>query len=115
MPTVVRPAYELNVPVRSRVVAAGPALPPAGLAVEGDNLVLEAVKWAEAGEALILRLYDAGKQASQACVTLPAAVRRVALANMLEEPQAELTWEDGHCVRFPVGPLQIVTLRCEVG
>jgi hypothetical protein len=64
--------------------------------------------------ALVLRLYDAGKQASRVRVTLPEAVKCVALANMLEEPQAELAWEDGHSVSFPVGPLQIVTLRCEV-
>ncbi|MBU0609725.1 MAG: alpha-mannosidase, partial [Armatimonadetes bacterium] len=111
---VVRPAYELNVPLLSRVVASGASGPFANLALEGDSAILEVVKWAEEGEALVLRLYEAGKQASHVRVMLPEAVKRVSLANMLEEPQAELAWEEGHCVSFPVGPLQIVTLRCEV-
>jgi alpha-mannosidase len=112
--TTPRLAYELNVPLLSRTVAAGVAAPQAGLAIEGDSVVIEAVKWAEEGSALILRLYDAGKQASQVRVRLPAAVRSVALADMLEEPQAELALDQDHSVSFPVGPLQIVTLRCEV-
>ena len=113
--SVVQPAYELNVPVLSRMVAAdAPVLDP-GITIGGNSVILEAAKWAEDGNALILRLYDAGKQASRVRVEFPAAVRSVSLANMLEEPQEELPWDDGHGVTFPAGPLQIVTLRCEVG
>lgn len=113
VPAVVRPAYELNVPLQARTIAASATAPQSGLALEGDSLVLEVVKWAEEGEALVLRLYDAGKQATRASVQLPAGVRQVFLANLLEEAQTELPWEAGHRVSFPVGPLQIVTLRCE--
>ena len=113
--SVVQPAYELNVPLLSRTVAAdAPVLDP-GITIGGNSVILEAAKWAEDGNALILRLYDAGKQASRVRVDFPVAAHSVSLANMLEEPQEELPWDDGHGVTFPAGPLQIVTLRCEVG
>ena len=112
---VVRPAYELNVPLLSRTVAEGAPAAQAGIRVHSDTAIVEAVKWAEEGNALILRLYEAGKQACGVRIQLPDAVRGVAQANMLEEPQEELALDAEHAVSFSLRPLQIVTLRCEVG
>jgi alpha-mannosidase len=112
--SVVRPAYEFNVPLRGRRVAADTVGPATQIAVEGDSVILESAKWAEDGEALVLRLYEAGKRAACARIVLPEGVTRVWQANMLEEPQQELTWEGGHTVKVALGPLQIVTLRCEL-
>jgi len=110
---VVRPAYELNVePV------AAPAGPRArdrdGLVeVDAPNVVIEAIKWAERGEALIVRLYEAGKKATRCRVRFRAPVRAVARANILEEPQRPLSLRGGR-VSLALRPFEVATLRCEL-
>ena len=111
--SVVRPAYELNVP---------PVIAPAGpggsdvegiVEVEAPNVIVEAIKWAEKGKALIVRIYEAGKVTTRTRVRFRAPVRAVALANLLEEPERNLPLRRGS-VRLSLRPFEVATLRCEV-
>jgi mannosylglycerate hydrolase len=84
------------------------------LSVEGRNAILSAVKQAEQGDDLIVRLYNPSAAATQATLHLPFAVRRAQLAGLDEQPLPAapvppLTAEDTLQVDLPAG--KIVTLR----
>ena len=106
---VMREAYALNVPLR---VAPGASPLPSLLQVNAENVIVEAVKKAEDGDALIVRLYEAEGSAAPVTVEFGVTPRAVSRVNLMEEdPQMlELT---GSRVSFAVKPFEIVTLRAE--
>jgi alpha-mannosidase len=109
---VTKPAYEFNVPV---VAIPGCSVDALSLAsVDSPNIIIEAVKWAEDGKALIIRLYEAGN--ARTCCKLKFGIKAtsVKLANMLEEEQADLPLIDNG-VELEFHPFEIKTLRVEVG
>jgi alpha-mannosidase len=103
---------------RARAHGTGPSR-RSFLAVEGRNAVLSALKKAEAGEALILRLYNPSVLPTQATVRLPFVPARVALAGLDEQPreaagaESAPVLEAGGRVRVPLPPGKIITLRME--
>ncbi len=111
--SVIRPAYEFNIAPRP-APAAGVARPiPSLLRVDQPNIIVESVKWAEEGNAFVVRLYDAGRIARQVKIEFGAAVKRLTRTNMLEEKPESIPLRDGKAT-LRVKPFQIVTLRCEV-
>jgi len=113
VPTVVRPAYDLNV---------APVVVPAGqgaagvaslLTVDAANVIVEAVKWAEEGNAIVVRLYEAGRASTTATVTVNVAVRTALETNLLEETEAALKLAD-NAVKLDFRPFEIKTLRFEL-
>ena len=108
---VVRPAYELNVPLIA--LPAGPdaaeIVPP--VAVDAPNVIVESIKWAEAGKAFVVRLYEAERTGTTATLRLSAPVVGVEETNMLEEGGSPLPLSGG-AVRFTIRPFEIKTLRC---
>jgi alpha-mannosidase len=62
---------------------------------EAPNVVLETLKPAEEGRAVVARLYECERSAVRTRVSLHPGIRRAALANMLEEPLEELPIVDG--------------------
>ncbi len=110
---VVRAGYELNVPLR-----ATRAKPHAGqwgatrsfVQVDSPNVVVEAIKKAEDGDEMIVRLYECHGQTSRCKVKFDLPVRSAAIVNMLEEePQAVRC--AGGSVMLDFGPYEIHTLR----
>ena len=95
----------------SRVRWAGAGVPPGPWAWVEDapGLVLDGIKRAEDGDALVLRLYEAHGGRGEARVRLARPVASAARANLLEEPIEDAPVEDGAVV---VGfrPWEIVTL-----
>jgi alpha-mannosidase len=70
----VKRAAELNQPptVLATTFHEGPlSQKDSFLQVESSSVVASALKWAEAGEALVVRLYETGKNAAHAVVSLP--------------------------------------------
>jgi alpha-mannosidase len=108
---VVRPAYELNVPLVT-VFGAGNG---AGslMTVDAPNVIVESVKWAEQGNAFVARLYEAGKLGAHAGVKFNVPVRRVSETNLLEENGRALELREG-AVELFLKPFEIKTLVCEV-
>jgi len=89
------------------------------LAVEGDNAILSAVKKAEEGEALILRLYNPSESHTQATISLPFFPKGIELVGLDELPRPLASgdsdpWleKDGK-VRIALAPKKIITLRIE--
>ncbi len=106
---VVREAYALNVPLR---VTTGAAPLPPLLRVDAPNVIVDTVKKAEDGAALIVRLYEASGAAASVTVDFSFTPGRVSRVDLMEEnPQPlEIT---KNAVAFPVLPFEIITLRVE--
>lgn len=106
---VVREAYALNVPLR---VVTGAAPLPSLLRVDAPNVIIDTVKKAEDGDALIIRLYEANGSATLTPLLfgfLPSAVSRV---NLLEENPQPVPIQ-GSTALLAMTPFEIITLRVE--
>jgi Alpha-mannosidase len=89
------------------------------LAVDGRNAILSAVKKAEQGEALIIRLYNPSDNLTQATILLPFVPAKMELVGLDELPRPALNVAtapilgDGKKVTIALAPRKIVTLRIE--
>jgi len=113
---VIRAAYELNVPLVA--LAAEPhkgALPAewSFLAVDADNVVVEAVKKAEDSDGVIVRLYEAAGAAATASLRVGLPLRSAALVDLMEEHPKRLPCS-GQSVTLRFKPFEILSLRLSV-
>ena len=101
---VIKPAYELNIPV---VAAKGDFEATAFIVPEADNVIVEVIKPCEDGEkAFIARLYEAEGTYTRTAVKIFDGAKKVEITNMLEEVQDELC---GNELVFK--PFEIKTLK----
>lgn len=101
---VIRPAYELNIPV---VQSKGEFKAEALVIPEAANVVVESIKPCEDNEkAFIARLYEAEGTFTACPVKFFDGAKKVEIANMLEEVQETL---EGNKVEFR--PFEIKTLK----
>jgi alpha-mannosidase len=113
---VVQAGYALNVPLRTVATSAHPGdLPPSGALVRvgAPNVVVEAVKLAEAGRDLIIRLYEAEQRGVTATVRFAFPFASAAEVNLLEEPLGPLDVAES-AVTLVFRPFEIKTLRVAV-
>ncbi len=80
------------------------------VSVDRLNLVIETVKWAEDGDGVIVRLYEARRQRGRATLTTGFPLRNAWHTNLLEENKEALQ-VDGNSALLYVKPYEIVTLR----
>ena len=85
-------------------------LPPWSL--EAQHTRLTALKKAEDGKGIVIRLVEQTGQAEQVRLSFPNAFTRVALTNLLEEP-VEMLAVKQHSVCVPIAPWKIVTVRIQ--
>jgi alpha-mannosidase len=112
----VRQGYELNTPLLAVVTTPHPGPLPASqsfVTVEPDNVVLSAIKKAEDGDAWIVRFYELAGRETQVQLRMPRAIARAQEANLLEQPERELTAQ-GQEVVAPTKPYEIKTVRVEL-
>jgi alpha-mannosidase len=113
---VVGASYAMNAPVRTAMLT-----PSAGLAgtlppfvgCEDRNIVVETVKKAEDGNALIVRMYECHNARGRAEVFCARPFRSAWLCDLDENPETELEGTDG-IIGFDYRPFEIITLRLEV-
>jgi hypothetical protein len=89
-------------------------LPPAGgfLSVDPPSVRLVALKGAEAGEGVILRLWNPDSEPVQARISLSRpAIAAAWIANLVEEETGERQEVDSGAVTVTLGPAAVVTLR----
>jgi alpha-mannosidase len=111
--SVVRPAYELNVPVLTFPAGDDATEVPSLLTVDSPNVIVESVKWAEDGRGFVVRLYEAEKSGASVVVSFGVDVKSVSECNLLEEDRNLVAITDGKAtVRFR--PFEIKTLYCEI-
>jgi alpha-mannosidase len=80
--------------------------------VISENIRLAALKWAEQGKALIVRLAEYRGRAGHAVVRPPEGVRRVQRTNLLERQGRALRYEHG-VIELDVRAWEIATLRLD--
>ncbi|HEY3333057.1 MAG TPA: alpha-mannosidase [Capsulimonadaceae bacterium] len=105
----VRRAWELNVPVRTQLIAAAQPY-RSFVQVYGAAAIVEALKPAEDGRGVIVRLYE--PHGARGSVTVRAGdwVRSVVECNLVEEDAGEVAMSEG-MFRFDITPFQIRTFR----
>lgn len=112
---VVQLAYDLNQPMTAKSIAAQQGDLPAQysmISVDTPNVILETVKKAEDSEDLVLRMYDAYGQSTQAAVTLGFTPRRVVLCDLMENEIQEISF-DANTFTLPVKAFEIVTVKVQ--
>ena len=103
---VVRPAYELNIPLMVGATDDRPSL----LSVSAPNVVVESIKPAEDGRGYIVRLYEAERSSCSAAVAFGEPVAFVSLCNLIEEDAGKLDVQE-NSVRLGFRAFEIITLR----
>ena len=106
--SVVRPAYELNIPV---VAVKGRAELASFAAVSAPNVIVEAVKPAEDGtDAFVLRMYECEGAKTAADVQVNVPVAKAVLTNLLEDEKEALAL-DGGKLSLSFRPFEIKTVK----
>ena len=108
--SVVRPGYELNVPVVARPASARATGKQSLLTIGNPAVIVESVKRAEDGNGFVLRLYEAEGNRCTAKIRfgLPVTVQQT---NMLEEKAGPVR-TTGNACKLVFRPFEIKTLRC---
>ena len=90
------------------------SLPAGGAAlveIEPENVVVSALKGAEDGNGIVLRVQEIAGRATDGRITLPLiSIASAQEANGVEVPTKNLD-ADAHSVRFSIKPHQVLTLR----
>jgi hypothetical protein len=83
--------------------------------VEGDGVILQAIKIADDGDGLVLRLREtAGRQARAQASLAWCEIDKACETNLVEEDQRELPCEP-HLVQVKLEPYSLATIRLRVG
>ncbi len=92
-------------------------LPSTGrfITVAGRRVCVSAVKLAEDGEALILRLFNPGPDGGTAAVWVAPGCREAWQVSLDERPLKRLAVSINGVLRLPLGPKQIVTIAVKAG
>jgi len=110
---VARAGWELNAPLRPLAYAAGGGSLPAvasWLAPAAANVVVAAVKEADDGHGLIVRLYEAAGIATQTVLHCGFALAAAEATDLIEENAVSLETA-GRGLRLAFRPFEILTLR----
>jgi len=114
---VIEEAYALNVPLSVTPVTPHDGTAPRSMSwlqLDTPNVVIEAVKQAEDGDDVIVRLYEATGASVDAALSLNFPVAAAAEADLMENVLEELAIADGGvCLSFT--PFEIKTLRLTPG
>lgn len=111
--SVVKPAYELNIPVISTKAGSETMDFKGLLEIDAANIIAESIKWSEDGEGFILRIYDAGKTGKKVKIRFNIPIREVTETNLLEEELSIIQVEDNSISPY-VKPFEIKTFLCKI-
>lgn len=110
---VVREAYALNVPlccVRVQKSRAEAPPPEPFCSVSNPNVIVESVKKAEAGDAAVVRVYEAGHTRGPVTLTFAETIREATECNLLErDDQPARTRQN--TINFTIAPFEIKTFK----
>ncbi len=107
--SVVRPAYELNVPV---LTVKGKAQMSPFMSVDAPNVIAEAVKPAEDGSnAFVVRMYECEGTKTKTAVRFGVPVSAARATNLLEDEKEKLELTNDS-LELTFGPFEIKTVKC---
>lgn len=105
--------YDLNVPFRAQILPVQQGMlarTHSYFRIDKPNLVIEAVKRAEDGDGLIVRLFEAYRRRGTARIILNGLCSRATRTDLLERNQEDLPVHGGAVV-IEFKPFEIITLR----
>jgi alpha-mannosidase len=114
---IVQHAFALNSPIRHAFMerrAGGKAVLPPLMSCEDVNIVILAVKRAEDGNGIIVRLYECHNCRGKAELSCMRTVAAAALCDLEERDLRDLEISDEGKVRFDYKPFEILTIRLSV-
>ncbi len=103
-------AYRLNVPVTTAEGKGADAAPGTFVGVDAPNVVVEAVKAAEDGNGVIVRVYECYGRRTDAALTIGFDAKSAEVVNLLEETMEAAAIADGK-VSFAMRPYEIKSFR----
>lgn len=110
---VVEEAYALNAPLLAQEISCHEGSHPSRgsyFSTDRPGVIVEAVKQAEDGDGIIVRLYEAYGSRGPVRLRTSLPVVRATLTDMLENEEGELPIDEG-CVLLKVQPFEIMSLR----
>ena len=110
---IIKEAFVLNQPLISLNVGEKCGVLPdeySFVSVDKSNAVITAVKCAECGDGLVVRLYDAFDKRTKVTLTVPEDYKRVFICDLLENEEREIDMCAGK-VEVPLMNFEIVTLK----
>jgi len=111
---IVKEAYNLNAPLLASEVSANEngTLPITYqfAEIDNDNVILETVKKAESGDAVIVRFYEYKQYRNETNVTFAKPIKKAIECNLIEEEECEATYQ-GETLSFNVAPFEIKTFK----
>jgi alpha-mannosidase len=110
---VIKPAYEINIPVVCAKVDENMADFGGLLNIDASNIIVEAIKWAENGQGFVVRFYDAGKSGKKININFNVPIEEVVETNLLEEEIKKCNLE-GNSISMYVKPFEIKTILCKL-
>lgn len=111
----VRKAFELNVPLTAFSAEAQKGSLPAEqsfIQIDSANVIIDALKLAQDGDGIILRVYEAEQRRGEVTVKTALPFTRVTECNLMEENEAELPAGGGE-FRFYIKPFEVKTFRLQ--
>jgi alpha-mannosidase len=114
---IARQAMGFNAPLRAWLTESHCGILPSEfslVSLEPESAMLSALKPAEGGDGLILRIYEAHGRPTQAILRFASAVSRIIETDLLEEPVG-LIAEDARELSLSLKAHQIRTLQLELG
>lgn len=108
--SVVRPAYQFNIQPTAWIAGNQPEAVPSLMQIDVPHVIVETIKWAETGDGVIVRLYEAERSGAWARIALGAPVAAAQETNMLEEKGRDLPIKNG-TLELYFRPFEIKTLK----
>jgi alpha-mannosidase len=113
----VQHGYEYNYKLQAVQVDAHAGTLPAVhsfVGVDGQNVVLTAIKKAEDSNALIFRFYEWAGKDSDVVLHVPPGATSAKLTNLMEQPEGSaLPIDGGNTIHVPAHPFEIVTVAAD--
>ena len=112
----IKAGYALNDPLIGYMVEKSASLTnslQSLISCDSENVVIETIKFAEDGHAIIVRLYESLGQRSTAKVSTAITAKSVYLSDLLENQLEQLS-VNANTVELELTPFKIVTLRLEL-
>jgi alpha-mannosidase len=111
---VIEEAYQLNVPLRVAALdqGGGGGLAPKAswFSVNRPGIIIEAVKCAEDGDGIIVRLYESHGSRGSCVLSTSLSFTRLSATNLIENGDEPLAFSEGRA-ELCFSPFEIVTLR----
>ncbi len=108
----VKEAFRENIPLKAVFVPSGNSTKreQSFIKTDDDRIMIDAVKPAQDGDGIILRVYETHSHSGKVKITLPFEIDKLWECNMMEVNEAPLSFEE-NTFTFDVHPFEVKTFR----